>query len=84
MGLRSSISEKDREVIRRLMDVRTADVIDALDRYNVHGVTIMSEEIRPLFNDIKTVGVALTIRLTKVREPIPKMTPEEYERYATD
>ena len=53
------VSEWDREVIGRLMAVRTADVIDALDRYNVHDSTIMHEGIRPLFNDIKTAGVAL-------------------------
>jgi len=84
MRMRNSVSEWDREVIGRLMAVRTADVIDALDRYNVHDLTIMHEGIRPLFNDIKTVGVALTIKLTKVREPIPTMTPDEYELYAAD
>jgi regulator of RNase E activity RraA len=76
------ISERDRELIERFMKVRTADVIDALDRYNVHGYTIMSEEIRPLYGDIKMVGVALPIRLVKTKELMPKMTPEQYERYA--
>lgn len=42
-----AISNEDREILRRLSEVRTADVIDALDRYNVHDSTIMSEEIRP-------------------------------------
>lgn len=80
----SSISDKDREILKRLMEVRTADVIDALDRYNVHGSTIVSEEIRPLFNDIKMAGVALTLRLLRANEPIPTMTPEEYEQYAAE
>lgn len=66
------------------MVIRTADVIDALDRYNFHGSTIVHEGIKPLFNDIKMAGVALTIRLIRVREPIPTMTPEDYERYASD
>ncbi|MGQ9479299.1 MAG: RraA family protein [Thermoproteota archaeon] len=80
----SSISDRDREILKRLMEVRTADVIDALDRYNVHGSTIVSEEIRPLFNGIKMAGVALTLRLLKSKDPIPTMTPEEYEKYAAD
>ena len=84
MKVRSSISDKDRKIIRRLMKVRTSDVIDALDRYNIHDSTIVSEAIRPVFNDIKMAGVALTIRLLKTREPIPPMTPEEYERYVTE
>ncbi|MEM3659651.1 MAG: RraA family protein [Thermoproteota archaeon] len=78
------ISDKDRELLKRLAEVRTADVIDALDRYNVYDSTIMSEEIRPLFNDIKMVGVALAIRLVKAREPIPNMSPEEYDHYASE
>ncbi|MEM1557239.1 MAG: RraA family protein [Thermoproteota archaeon] len=78
------ISDRDREIISRLMRVRTADVIDALDRYNIHDSTIIPEEIKPLFNDIKMVGITLPIRLIKSREPIPKMTPEEYEKYASE
>lgn len=81
---RRSISNEDREILKHLSEVRTADVIDALDRYNVHDSTIMSEEIRPLFNDIKVAGIALTIRLTKNREPIPSMTPEEYDNYTAE
>ncbi|MBO3769314.1 MAG: RraA family protein [Candidatus Brockarchaeota archaeon] len=81
---RRAVSNEDREILKRLSEVRTADVIDALDRYNFHDSTIMSEEIRPLFNDIKMVGIALTIRLTKNREPIPSMTPEEYDNYAVE
>ncbi|MDW8033427.1 MAG: RraA family protein [Nitrososphaerota archaeon] len=81
---KNTISNEDREILKRLAEVRTADVIDALDRYNVHDSTIMSEEIRPLFNDIKMVGVALPIRLTKNREPIPNMTPEEYDNYTAE
>ncbi|MGQ9597607.1 MAG: hypothetical protein ACUVUS_09665, partial [Thermoproteota archaeon] len=80
----SSISDRDQEIIKRLMEVRTADVIDALDRYNVHDSTIVSEEIRPLFNDIKMAGVALTLRTLRANEPFPMMTPEEYERHATE
>jgi regulator of RNase E activity RraA len=80
----SLISDKDRELLKRLSEVRTADVIDALDRYNVHDSTVMSEGIRPLFNNVKMVGVALTIRLVKAREPIPSMSPGEYDQYASE
>jgi len=80
----SLISTKDRELIERFMKVRTADVIDALDRYNIHGYTIMPEEIRPLYDNIKMAGVALPIRLIKTKEPIPTMTPEQYEEYAAN
>lgn len=78
------VSSKDRELIERFMKVRTADVIDALDRYNIHGSTIMSQEIRPLYENIKMVGVALPIRLIKTGESVPTMTPEEYEQYAAN
>jgi 4-hydroxy-4-methyl-2-oxoglutarate aldolase len=78
------ISNKDGELIERFMKVRTADVIDALDRYNIHDYTIMSEEIRPIYDNIKMVGVALPIRLIKTKEPIPTMTPEQYEQYAAN
>ena len=84
MKARGLVSDEDRELLKRLSEVRTADVIDALDRYNAHDSTIMSEEIRPLFNDVKMVGVALTIRLVKAREPIPSMSPEEYDHYASE
>lgn len=78
------ISTKDRELIECFMKVRTSDVIDALDRYNIHGYTIMPEEIRPLYDNIKMVGVALPIRLIKTRESVPTMTPEQYEQYAAN
>jgi len=84
MKTHNSVSNKDREIIRRLMEVRTSDVIDALDRYNIHGSTIVSETIKPVFNDIKMAGIALTIRLLKTKEPIPTMTPEEYEQYVAE
>lgn len=84
MKARGLISDEDREIIRRLMEVRTADVIDALDRFNLHSSTIVSSEIRPLFEDIKMAGIALTIRLLKSREAVPTMSPEEYEQYASE
>jgi regulator of RNase E activity RraA len=78
------ISDNDRKILKHLAEVRTADVIDALDRYNVHDSTIMSEEIKPLFENIKMVGIALTIRLIKNRKPMPIMTPEEYDKYVAE
>jgi len=55
------VSRQD-QLIARFEKVRVADVVDALDRFDYHGTTLVSREIRPIYPRARLAGFAVTVR----------------------
>jgi len=70
------------ELVERYKKVRVADVVDSLDRFGFHDKILVSSAIKPLYPGIRMAGSALTVKVLRVQEKIPSMSPAEYDRYA--
>jgi len=69
-----------RDLIKELCQVRTVDVVDALDNVGVRDAGLMSAEIRPIYEGIKICGPAKTVHCIPTTRVIQYKTPEEYDR----
>ena len=70
------------ELVERYKKVRVADVVDSLDRFGFHDKILISSMIKPLYPGIRMAGSALTVKVLRVQEKIPSMSPAEYDTYA--
>jgi regulator of RNase E activity RraA len=68
------------ELIEMFSQLRVADVRDGLDYLLLHNRFSLPYTIKPLFRT-KAVGIAKTVRYLPYDGEIPKMTPQEYEKW---
>jgi regulator of RNase E activity RraA len=73
--------EERKELLESYRELRVSDVRDGMDGNMMHPYGSMSVDIRPLFR-VRAVGLARTCRYIPYIGPIPRMSPEEYGRWA--
>ena len=72
------LSGRDAFEIRKLYKyLRVVDVCDALDGIGYFNLTLMSEEVRPLWLGMRFWGVALTVRAVPANRPMWKLETSE-------
>ncbi len=77
--------EEDSKILKLYEGLRTCDVIDGLDVVGLQGVTVMSQNIRPLWRDEQKIthrihGIAITLRVVPAQETAPKFASHAAER----
>jgi len=69
-----------KEILKKFEKVRTADVSDAMDSLGLVDVGVMSPKMRPLWEGIRMVGLAKTVKLFPSSRIITRMSYEEYDK----
>lgn len=69
------------ELIELYKGLRVADVRDGMDWMGYHFYGTVDHSIRPLFRT-RATGIARTARYIPYEGPLPRLTPEEYTKWA--
>lgn len=73
--------ERRATLLQTVSKLRVTDIRDGLDWVGLHAQGSVSPEIRPLYR-ARACGFARTLRHIPTQQVVPKMTPDEYTKWA--